>query len=899
MQNTADKKGYITIKSAIISAKQDNYEHTLQTYKDNENILLEQSESFWELAFSLDAGGRIIENDLLIPTVAFTNVCTANLLSNTERYDMFGIFLNLMLKHKMYKIVIVLLDKLIDLIKEKKKNTSAYEFRDFTDDMFYNMPKQFTSEEELFEHIVNNHDLTPYKMGVIAWFYTLVNKRKGVDLALKAIKKEPDNPILYHWLMDHMRILLAAWEAEANDPLPGIWDEDIFKNINETIYYKRIGEICDIFDYAVKNYPDNKDAFIKPPDNSNLAYVDHPNNSNHIYYFDFIIFFRPYEDYRKIIHCCKMGEYLETPSINIYKTMGNCYSHLGEYKNTVTAYKQSIECGEQSHCYTLDKMSDAKIALVHIFLKMNKCNDAVNVINEIFDYNEYLNKDIKNYGQRDLCFSEYIFIIALNKFIEGDKKTAKDILVKYREHYEKTLLKRAHFLVRTVFQTDNSFMFLLSVDIEFMLFALEIVFDVICDEQLQSLVKSINTKKFNSSNILSQKRVFNLIIPDIEVESIDYICKRDGESLFLNRFRRGLIKYILSHAKLNSLLDRKSLLKQKIFYDMYSAMSINLERQESELAKKKELHSITIEYRHKQEITEAKLAERDKILANLAHSIKNLISSVQTPLQLVAGDSGLGEYNKFSVDNALKGLELIKRLAFSVDHSYTGAFEDFIFDAKCGVDEGQSIEELILQALIYTTGNMFDRKYFEKPSFRYFPKGQKTQRLAAKKAYNENINNLAIESIATMLNSHFFNFSFDFDATVQNRLNDTKSSATKFFIMLQEIIMNAVKYASFTPREERFIAIEVKTVDDRVNIIVRNSMKAASREKTTGMGQVVIANIAKMLKGECKMGKTADENIFETKVSFSNLWSSEALCYQHSAANELLNVAETQQEYIK
>ncbi len=296
-------------------------------------------------------------------------------------------------------------------------------------------------------------------------------------------------------------------------------------------------------------------------------------------------------------------------------------------------------------------------------------------------------------------------------------------------------------------------------------------------------------------------------------------------------------------------------------------------------------------------IADARIAERDNIMANLAHSIKNLISSVQDPLQLVSNDEDINKDNKFSIDNALKGLELIKKMAFSIDHSYTGGIEDFIYDAKSNDKDGKSIEELLLNSLIYATGNMFDRKYFEKPSFRYFIKGKKEEREMARKEYDSNIKETNLNNISNMLNKYFFTFNYECDNTVNFRLGDTKSSATKLFIMLQEIIMNSVKYASFIPKADRFLNISIKEKNENVILSVKNSMKPTSREKTTGMGHVVIANIAKMIGAKPEIIKSAEDATYEIIIEFKNLWQDKSVNYAEDVIENSLNVAEPANDY--
>jgi two-component sensor histidine kinase len=305
-------------------------------------------------------------------------------------------------------------------------------------------------------------------------------------------------------------------------------------------------------------------------------------------------------------------------------------------------------------------------------------------------------------------------------------------------------------------------------------------------------------------------------------------------------------------------------------------------------------HEIDIKLSEKkeQEITAAKLAERDKILANLAHSIKNLISSVQSPLYSVVKSAGLDDYNKLCVEDALKGLNLIKEIAFAIDHSYTGSIDDFRFDAKCADHEGETLQTLTTKALMHSINNMFDPDYFEVFSFNYFPEDAREEEVAARKEYEELIKDYDIDKISAWLNRYFFDFKFEVDFSREFKLKDTKSSATKFFMMMQEILLNAVKYSSFTGRGRRFLNIRMSNKQDEIHIEVKNSMNASIKEKTTGKGSIVIAQFAKILGAEPKIEKLEDKGTFEIKIDFENFWKESGVTYTPAHESELLQASE-------
>jgi hypothetical protein len=307
--------------------------------------------------------------------------------------------------------------------------------------------------------------------------------------------------------------------------------------------------------------------------------------------------------------------------------------------------------------------------------------------------------------------------------------------------------------------------------------------------------------------------------------------------------------------------------------------------------------TLNLQAKYERELKASELAERDRIMANMAHSIKNLISSVQTPLQLVSEDRDIDILKKHRVEHALKGLSLIKEIAFAIDHSYTGAIDDFRFDAQCKTNEGHSIQSLIQRALMHSAGNMFDRDYFEKPSFNYFPKTEKEKKDKALKQYQDIADSCNSDKLKEWLNNYFFKFSCELDLVAQNRLKDTKSSAMKFFILMQEILMNAVKYASFVTRDKRFLSIKAEEKGKDILISIKNSFVPRSKEKTTGKGMIVIEKFAEILGHKPEIIRNVNAETYEIKIKFENFWQNSKIKYEVEGQEEFLKVSDKTNRY--
>jgi two-component sensor histidine kinase len=106
------------------------------------------------------------------------------------------------------------------------------------------------------------------------------------------------------------------------------------------------------------------------------------------------------------------------------------------------------------------------------------------------------------------------------------------------------------------------------------------------------------------------------------------------------------------------------------------------------------------------------------------------------------------------------------------------------------------------------------------------------------------------------------------------RPGNDKSSAIKLMILFQEIIFNAVKYASFVARKDRFIEIRLIDHEQNLSLTVSNSYRPEVQAKTTGVGKLVIENFAKVL--DCQPEITTTDQVYTIRMEFNNIWRNHA-----------------------
>jgi len=260
------------------------------------------------------------------------------------------------------------------------------------------------------------------------------------------------------------------------------------------------------------------------------------------------------------------------------------------------------------------------------------------------------------------------------------------------------------------------------------------------------------------------------------------------------------------------------------------------------------------------------LKEREKVIADLSHSIKNLISSVIDPLENLKNEK---EVKLVTIDNALRGSNLIREIVNAMNLSYRGSINDFKYDARNNNEKDSiSLKMVVIESLIYSIINMFDGKYFQKYHHKYFP--NKEIFIKTKKEWNVISQSGNLDKIITFINKFFFKINIDFDSAADNKIGNEKGSAIKLMILIQEMIFNAVKYVAFVQKKERFINIKISSAD-KFKIQTENSYNTDIERKKSGLGQVIIRNIAKLLNTEPVIH--TENNVYSVYISFNNIWS--------------------------
>lgn len=274
--------------------------------------------------------------------------------------------------------------------------------------------------------------------------------------------------------------------------------------------------------------------------------------------------------------------------------------------------------------------------------------------------------------------------------------------------------------------------------------------------------------------------------------------------------------------------------------------------------------SIDLIKQKEQEKAQVIIEERDKVIADLSHSIKNLIATVKDPLENLRAEAK--EYTK-TIDDAINGTNLIRGIVNAMNLSYVGSIEDFYEDAKSEDENKIDLKDIIINAVISAVPNMFDKKYFNDFQKRYFPTREifieatsEWQKVSQKKETKE---------IIDYLNKYMFDIKLDFVNIDGLTLSDKKGSVVKMMILAQEMVLNAIKYSSFVDRDRRIVNIRLEK-SDKIKFEIENRYKKDIVTKKSGLGHVIINNFAKLLKTEPLI--TINDDIFKIELNIPDLW---------------------------
>ena len=265
---------------------------------------------------------------------------------------------------------------------------------------------------------------------------------------------------------------------------------------------------------------------------------------------------------------------------------------------------------------------------------------------------------------------------------------------------------------------------------------------------------------------------------------------------------------------------------------------------------------------------DARLDEKNKVIADLSHSIKNLISTIIDPLENLKKEKNV-EPNLITIQNALRGANLVRGIVNAMNLSSNGSLNDFRYDAahNAGKDS-MDLEALVIESLKYSVGNMFDGKYFANFVQKYFPTREVFNEAKAEWTnISQRSNRLYLMSF---LSKYFFNVEVSTGTASQYILGNEKGSAIKLLILFQELILNAVKYSAFVEKEHRSLNIALAVIPDQISIRVANRFRENLATKTSGIGHIIIDNFSKLLQARPVIRLT--DSIYSVEIEFSNLW---------------------------
>lgn len=266
-------------------------------------------------------------------------------------------------------------------------------------------------------------------------------------------------------------------------------------------------------------------------------------------------------------------------------------------------------------------------------------------------------------------------------------------------------------------------------------------------------------------------------------------------------------------------------------------------------------------------IEQAKVEERNKVIADLSHSIKNLLSTVIDPLENLKR-SAQGTDRRI-IENALRGTNLVREIVNGMNLSSQGDLEDFYHDARHNTGPNASNLKLILtEALKSAIANMFDGKYFSNFMRKYFP--SKDLYLQAKSQWEQIALINETKPIAAFLQEYFFKTEILWNEAERLVLGNDKGSATKLLILCQEMLLNAIKYSAFVERERRVLKLVFTVNPAQICIKIQNRFSPDSHIKTSGLGHVIIENFAERMNASAIIEKNDD--IYSIEFACVNFW---------------------------
>jgi len=351
------------------------------------------------------------------------------------------------------------------------------------------------------------------------------------------------------------------------------------------------------------------------------------------------------------------------------------------------------------------------------------------------------------------------------------------------------------------------------------------------------------------------------------------VLERDGWPVFTINVKLSIVEYLISRTNIRDWGDIHDGLSHEdtngfLFkiHEYYLNQYENFIKCYLHFSKQLQYQVIEINKKKIQEEAQARLDERNKVIADLSHSIKNLIATVIDPLENMKQEK-IGE--PLIIQNALRGANLVRGIVNAMNLSFKGSIDDFYFDATHNTGrDSMNLETIMMESLKYSVSNMFDGKYFSNFMHNYFPEREIFQQ--AKELWADISQTNQWSKLLSFLEHYFFHIEISKNSGNQYILGNEKGSAIKMLILFQELVFNAVKYSASVEKESRFLKIDLTIELDRIAIRVVNRFKEHLVMKTSGIGHIIIGNFAKLLESQPIVSQ--ENGVYSIELSFNNLW---------------------------
>ena len=250
--------------------------------------------------------------------------------------------------------------------------------------------------------------------------------------------------------------------------------------------------------------------------------------------------------------------------------------------------------------------------------------------------------------------------------------------------------------------------------------------------------------------------------------------------------------------------------------------------------------------------------ERQNVLYEMSHHIKNLVVSVIDPLENLSGK--VPEDEQFVLDTAIKGANMIRQIVFFITNSYRSSSEDFLYDLSNPTDPPLTLGSLFENMLRASIASMFDKQTHEKFMKKFYKTFENFEQARKEWYETKNLSDI-IEFMRDRMNID--KVKIDFNSYQDIVVGNEKGSATNLMILFNELTMNMLKALAFVPENERSFSVVLKTEDDKLLFIFGNSTRnvlAASK----GYGKTIVANIANGFGG--KIQYKPGDHYFEAEL---------------------------------